>query len=256
MGSIPFDLVAALKQALGLARAIETGTFEGDGTRELSRLFPSVVTIELSDSNIALAKRRLRAHDNIEIVKGNSGHAMGPLLRPETPTLYFLDGHWSAGPGDPPDNQCPLMDELAAIQGGHADDCVIIDDARFFLAAPPPPYTPAQWPRLAEVFDALRVGHPSRHVTLLDDQIIAVPAAAASVVDTFGRPIAYRGEQPNLGVLRRKLVGDRMGPVSPTRRILRHLRRLARDGARRWKSHSGDTAPQLRQPSRRKTTVC
>jgi len=234
VGSIPIRLVTELQAALDLSRAIETGTFEGDGTRELSDVFPSVVTIELSEANHARAKRRLRPYSNVKLILGDSGQELAGLLQPLVPTLYFLDGHWSEGPAGA-DSQCPLLDELASLRGGHSLDCVIIDDAQFFLAAPPPPYNPLQWPRLVEVFDSLRAQYPSHHVTLLDDQIIAVPAIAAAIVDSAGQRAAWHGAQLHLGHLRRRLIGDVLGPLSPTRRRLRQLRRFARDGVRRWR---------------------
>ncbi|MEJ7764309.1 MAG: hypothetical protein WKF86_02330 [Acidimicrobiales bacterium] len=233
MASIPVRLVSGLQASLNLKRAVETGTFEGDGTRELARIFPEVVTIELSEVNFQRASRHLRAHPNVEMVLGDSGVALGPLLQPQVPTLYFLDGHWSEGPAGK-ESQCPVLQELAALRGGHPDDCIIIDDAAFFLAAPPLPYNPSHWPRLMDVLDALRAQCPSHHVTLLDNQIIAVPVAAAAVVDAAGQRLAKRGAQLKLGRLRRRLLGDVLGPLSPTRRRLRHLRRLARDGADRW----------------------
>jgi len=220
-------LVSELREALPLERAIETGTFEGDGTRELAQIFPQVVSIELSEENFSQARRRLRRYPNIEMVLGDSGEALAPLLRPDVPTLYFLDGHWSEGPAGQ-DSQCPVLDELAALKGGHPNDCVIIDDARFFLTRPPPPYNPAHWPRLVEVLDALRAVYPSHHVTLLDDQIISVPASAAPIVDAIGQGAA----RSRVGGIRRRLLGDVFGPLSPTRTGLRAAARLARDGAR------------------------
>jgi hypothetical protein len=130
------------------------------------------------------------------------------------------------------------MEELAAMRGGHPDDCVIIDDARFFLAAPPPPYEPGQWPRLLEVLDALRESYPTHHITLLDDQIIAVPASAAPIVDAFGQ----RAAQSAIGGLRRRLLGDVLGPWSPTRRALRRARRVVQEGVLRWAARPSRSA--------------
>jgi hypothetical protein len=222
-------MVTQLREALHLRRAIETGTFEGDGARALARIFPRVVSIELSPYCYDRATQRLRGHDTIDVVLGDSRQALPPLVQPDVPTLYFLDGHWSEGP-DGADAQCPVMDELAAMRGGHPDDCVIIDDARFFLAAPPPPYEPGQWPRLLEVLDGLRESYPTHHITLLDDQIIAVPASAAAIVDAVGQ----RAAQSTIGTVRRRLLGDVLGPWSPTRRALRRGRRFAQEGVRRW----------------------
>lgn len=229
MGTVPVELAEKLQNSLTLTRAVETGTFEGDGARALARLFPQVVSIELSDVNFTRARRSLSSIKSIELIHGDSRQALPALLRPDVPTLYFLDGHWSEGPAGE-DSQCPVMDELAALRGGHPNDCVIIDDAQFFLAAPPPPYDPAHWPRLVDLIDALRIGYPSHHITLLNDQVVAVPAAAAPIVDLIG----MRAAQSRLGGVRRKLLGDTLGPLSPTRRGLRRGKRIALDTVRMW----------------------
>jgi len=237
VGSVPVELCEKLQEELALTRAVETGTFEGDGARTLSRLFPQVVSVELSDTNFERARRTLRRFRNIELILGDSRQALPTLPSPDVPTLYFLDGHWSEGPAGQ-DAQCPVMDELAALRGGHPNDCVIIDDAQFFLAAPPPPYNPSHWPRLVELIDAIRAVYPSHHITLLHDQVIAVPVSAARVVDAIG----MRAAQSRLGAVRRKLIGDVLGPLSPTRRALRRGMRIARDVERKRRSTTSSTS--------------
>lgn len=224
MGSIPVRVAAALRDALGLARAVETGTFQGDGAYELSRLFPSVTTVELSRQLHAAAKSRLERFDNIEVVHGDSRRELPKLVRPDVPTLYFLDGHWCEGPTSGADDQCPLLDELRALGGGHPDDCIVIDDARFFLSAPPPPFDPDRWPSVVEVLAAVQAAHPSHHVAVVNDQIYAVPARARPVMDRFGQEALKRPLRRAV----RRMMGDRLRPWSPARqRLTRVRRRLA-----------------------------
>jgi hypothetical protein len=119
------------------------------------------------------------------------------VLRAETrtdvPSLYFLDGHWSGGSTEGVGDECPVLGELQAIGAGHPDDCFVVDDARLFTSAPPPPHDPAQWPTVAELFDALRVLRPQHVVTVLDDQVIAVPPRAKPALDAHGLRVHATG---------------------------------------------------------------
>lgn len=187
MGSLPPDLAADLRDRLGLTRAIETGTFLGGGTRLLAGLFPSVVTIELAEPLAARARSELADLPGVTVRQGNSRTILSELVDPAQPTLYWLDGHWSGGETAGSDDECPVMDEVAAVAAGSAADCILIDDARLFAASPPPPHDPAAWPTLVELFDALRSARPGHHVTVLRDLVIAVPGEARDLVDRFGR---------------------------------------------------------------------
>jgi hypothetical protein len=190
MGAVPIAVAAELQRALSLTRAVETGTYLGEGARRLARIFPKVITIELSDEMCAQAQSALRAERSIEVLCGDSRSVLPELVDPAAATLFFLDGHWSAGNTACGDLECPVLAELEVLRGGNPNDCFVIDDARYFAAAPPPPHDASQWPRLVEVFDALRVGWPRHHVTLLDDQVIAVPAEGVPFVDAYGQSVA------------------------------------------------------------------
>jgi hypothetical protein len=215
-----------LKHRLGLERAIETGTFEGDGALTLAHVFPEVVSIEVSPSCYARAEERLGNVRNIDLLLGDSRSLMPGLIRPDTPTLYFLDGHWSDGlTSGGADDQCPLIVEISALAGGHDKDCIIIDDARYFVAAPPPPYKAGDWPSFVDVIDALRAAHPSHHVTILGDQILSVPAEARGIVDEYWQ----HHDEGRLMRTRRKVLGRLWLPWSPTRIAARRLRHRLTD---------------------------
>jgi hypothetical protein len=186
MGTIDLRLATELRDELGLKRVIETGTYRGLTARALAPLFGSVVTIELSRSLHERAARALGDVPNVEAIQGDSREVLAGIAPADTGTLYFLDGHWSGGVTDGADDECPLLGELAAIGPGHPQDCLVIDDARFFTSAPSPPLDPAQWPTITEVFDAIRTERPGHAVTLIDDQVLAVPQRAKPVIDTYG----------------------------------------------------------------------
>lgn len=187
MPSITSELPAVLRERLGLVRAVETGTFRGDGAARLAAVFDHVVTVELSEQLHAAAVEWLRPLQNVRAVQGHSVERLRDLVDPAAPTFWFLDGHWSGGHTAGSGDECPVLQELEIIAGGHPDDVVVVDDARYFTAAPPPPHDPLQWPTLLQVVDALRSAHPDHHITLLDDQVLAVPARAKSDIDAYGQ---------------------------------------------------------------------
>jgi hypothetical protein len=188
--SITSDLSAELQAALGLRRAVETGTYLGDGARRLAARFPEVVTIELSEELHASASENLADLSQVRPLLGSSVDHLPALAADGVPTLYFLDGHYSGPATAGSGQECPVLEELDAIGPGHPDDAIVIDDARLFAAPPPPPHDPSQWPTLLEVFDKLRELRPESHVTMLDDQVIAVPPRARAVVDAYGQQLA------------------------------------------------------------------
>ena len=186
VGVLPLELVAALQRRLGIRRAVETGTSKGSGTALLAGVFEHVTTIELSEREHQLAVRRFAGDDRVTLLHGDSRELLPRTVHADSPTLYWLDGHWMGidvgAEGHP---QCPLMDELEALRDGHPDDCILIDDARFFIASPPPPFDSGQWPTLVEVMDALREIRPQSHVTVCNDVVVAVPQPAKAIVDAF-----------------------------------------------------------------------
>ena len=211
-GAVSPHLASGLKQELGLVRAVETGTYRRWSARRLARVFPRVVTIELSPQLHQTAMKTLRDLPNVECRLGRSVDHLSELAHERVPTLYWLDAHWSplfeasAGEAD----QCPVLDELKAIGPGDAADCFLIDDARVFCASSRPPYDPDHWPTLAEIFDTIRELHPGHYLTVVSDIVIGVPAGAKHVVDEFSRhpvrhwPLAARlARYLLLGVLRR-----------------------------------------------------
>jgi hypothetical protein len=190
VGAVDLSLARALQAKLGLQRAIETGTYLGDGALALSGVFSTVVTIEISTELRDRAASRLANRSNIRLLQGHSVDHLAGLAAEPLPTLYFLDGHWSAGFTAGEEDECPVLEELAAIGAGSPNDCLIVDDARLFAAPPPPPHDPSQWPTLLEVLDAIRRARPEHHVTVIGDQFIAVPASAREVVDHYGQDLA------------------------------------------------------------------
>lgn len=187
VGSVDIKLAKDLAASAGLQRVIETGTYHGRTARLLAEVFPEVITIERDAALHRDARRRLADLVSVTAVQGHSVARLAELADHSKPTLFFLDGHWSGADTAGEEDECPVLAELGTIGAGNATDCFIIDDARLFTSAPPPPHRPEQWPTIAEVFDAVRMGHPEHFVTLLNDQVLAVPQAGRSAVDSYAK---------------------------------------------------------------------
>jgi hypothetical protein len=132
-------MASDLRAAVGLRRAVETGTYRGDTARALATVFAAVVTIELSADVHRAATAALADVPSIRAVHGLSSQMLSDVRDPQTPTLFFLDGHWSGGTTAGIEDECPVLEELEALAGGHPDECLLIDDPRLFASAPTPP---------------------------------------------------------------------------------------------------------------------
>jgi hypothetical protein len=194
MGTVDVQLASELSATLGLRRAVETGTYRGRTARRLAKVFPAVTTIELSEELHSAAVESLRDVPGIDARQGHSVDVLRAITEPDVPTFYYLDGHWSGFSTAGSEDECPVIEEIEVIAAGHPDDCILIDDAPLFAASPLPPYDTDKWPTLLEVFDAVRAGRPEHHVTVIADQVIAVPMRARRIVDGYAHRARKEGE--------------------------------------------------------------
>ena len=142
--------------------AVETGTFQGNGTRLLSQYFNTVYTIEIKENLYTKAQQYFANNPKIICLLGNSADII-PLIAYDVNNLqsnvfFWLDAHWSGdtkvdwkksnwhGFGFPVDTgyihdekinnnipssrcQVPLEDEIYNIYKNIKNECVIyIDD--------------------------------------------------------------------------------------------------------------------------------
>ena len=125
-----------------LTACVETGTFEAVTTLALSDHCEKVASIELSEVYHKKAKEKLAAKihpvGNVELYQGDSGRMMSTLsfkefIPDQTPALFFLDGHYSAGSTARGDDDSPVFNELSAIfRRKNERDVIIVDDVRCF----------------------------------------------------------------------------------------------------------------------------
>ena len=186
MGVLPHRLARDLRNRLGLTRAIETGTDKGESARVLAWIFDEVVTIELDPARHRRAADRLAEITAVRAIQGRSREQLATLVDRDRPTLYWLDGHWSAGVAAGVDGECAVLDEVRAVGEGHPNDCILIDDARLFRE-PPRPHKSEHWPTFDEIAAAILSARPEHRVEVLHDIVVAVPPSAGEVVERFGR---------------------------------------------------------------------
>jgi hypothetical protein len=177
----PLNLVLAIRDAFKVETFVETGTFKGETAAWAAGYFRRVVTIEAAMSFAAEARKRF-ADGPVEVQEGNSVARLPELLKSlSQPAVFWLDAHWSGGVTAGQEDECPLLEEIRLLNGSRPEHFILVDDARLFSAPPPQPHDPAQWPALGSVIPVLEDGG-RRHVVLMDDVFIAVPASAREFI--------------------------------------------------------------------------
>ena len=124
------------KYSIKNAKWIETGTFRGDTTHYLSKRFPHIYSIEPQVEFYKAALNHFKSQ-NVTLFNDVSENVFPILL----PTLkgnlnFWLDGHYSGGETFKGNKECPIIDELNAIEvnfNNFKKISIFIDDVRLFL---------------------------------------------------------------------------------------------------------------------------
>ncbi len=149
---------------------VETGTQYGDTPWLFRERFETIYTIELSPPLAAMARRRFRRFPHIKVVEGDSGQKLAELLPMlQSKTLFWLDGHYSAGLTARGSTDCPIYAELQSI----ATLCpvpyvILIDDARCFGRD-------KDYPSFTDLEAFVRKAIPSHHMGVNNDIIYLIP---------------------------------------------------------------------------------
>ena len=170
------SFVRFLRDHHGVKTFVETGTYLGAGTAFGVEVFPEVFSIEVSAEFHGKAKAALEG-THAQLLLGDSRVELPKIVAGLTgPAFFWLDGHAGGGHFGP-DDDCPLIEELAAIAASPHEHFIMVDDARAFLAPPPPPFDPDKWPDLAQVLNTVRARTPYYCVAIADTLICVPPAA-------------------------------------------------------------------------------
>lgn len=125
-----------LRNAFPSSTWVETGTYLGQTTKELSKHGAFVYSIEPEPTLYSNAVEYFESYQNVEILKGLSEEVFPSLLPKLSGDINFwLDGHYSAGVTHKGPQDTPILDELAHISRNldhFLKVCVMIDDIRMF----------------------------------------------------------------------------------------------------------------------------
>ena len=125
-----------LKYGVKDACWVETGTYYGTTTSYLSGLFPHVYSVEPEPTLYAAACKRFKGK-NVSLFNDVSENIFPSLLPKLSGNINFwLDGHYSAGVTFKGEKDCPVEDELIAIEqnlNNFNKISILIDDVRCFL---------------------------------------------------------------------------------------------------------------------------
>src|SRR6266705_2792034 len=125
---------------------IETGFGHGSTIAEVvKRPYEEIHSIEIDPDLYARGVALFKAYPNVHLHNGSSPDILPTIIKPEKPTFFWLDAHYSAGMytgSQEKDNslvdkrygQCPLLAELKIIVNTpwQSKPLILIDDAICF----------------------------------------------------------------------------------------------------------------------------
>ena len=191
--------MAAGRFDLTISTFVETGTNKGETSVWASGVFDRVVTIEASELLYRAAVKQYHGIGNIEFLFGDCRLRLVDVVASLTsPALFWLDAHWCGNSTFGKSAECPVLDELSAINSSAHGHVILIDDARLFLAPPPPPHEADHWPTIANICETLDRGTAKRHISVFRDVIVAVPSTFRHCVVDFLRAAAIDGPAGSL----------------------------------------------------------
>lgn len=116
---------------------VETGTFMGETILAMEDKFDELHTIEIKIEFYENVKNKYNGN-KINFYLGDSGEMLKEICSTlDKNTIFFLDGHWSAGNTGKGKKDCPLYEELEHIMTNFKHNgIIIIDDVRLFGLGP------------------------------------------------------------------------------------------------------------------------
>jgi len=132
---VKYDVLRDYGRRYHTSVLIETGTFYGNAIFTLRRDFSEIHSIELAPALHELNLRELGHLSHIHLHFGDSAEVLPCLLRDlREPALFWLDGHFCAGPSARGASYTPVSIELDQLLRRPANrHVVLIDDARLFV---------------------------------------------------------------------------------------------------------------------------
>lgn len=170
---IKMRIIRAYLELFSIKNFVETGTYLGDTLDYIAKTGIPCISIELSGELYNTACMRFKKYMNVNLIKGDSSDKLPDILKTlDSPALFWLDGHYSAGITAKGDVHTPVSNELQAILShavkGHV---ILIDDARCFDGT-------NDYPQLDELLRVVRM-HGNYTAEVSVDIIRLVPSIYA-----------------------------------------------------------------------------
>jgi hypothetical protein len=192
MGAVTFSLdptlINVIKSVLPCRVFVETGTFRGDTIEVVKDSFSAIYSIELSQVYYNASVERFKDCSHVTLLHGDAASALASIMPnlQQQSTLFWLDAHWCVAQNTAgQSSQCPLIEELEAIQHLNQDSLIIIDDARLFLAAPPHPHEISDWPSFDSILKKLHDLSRVHDVAVVNDCILFYPHSLRAGIQQF-----------------------------------------------------------------------
>ncbi|MBJ7901329.1 MAG: hypothetical protein GC158_15730 [Cyanobacteria bacterium RI_101] len=109
----PNELITRLADTFQISSFIETGTYYGGTAVWAARVFGKVLTIERSPELYHQAVEAHKNIENIQFILGDSKIELSKIITElSSPSLFWLDAHWSGGLTYGNDDQCGSISDL------------------------------------------------------------------------------------------------------------------------------------------------
>jgi len=158
--------VKAYAKQYSLRTLIETGTYLGTMIEATKNNFDRIFSIELAPALYERAQRRFAHLPHIALFQGDSSDVLPQILaQVDSPSLFWLDAHYSEGITAKGNLDTPIMSELQQIfEHSLTEHVILIDDAREFIGQD-------GYPALQDLKNYILDQSPNHVVSVLDDVI-------------------------------------------------------------------------------------
>ncbi|WP_069660398.1 hypothetical protein [Arcticibacter eurypsychrophilus] len=144
---------------------VETGTYLGDMVYAQLNNFKQIYSIELGEDLWREAVARFKDSSHVVILQGDSSKILKDVvLELKGESIFWLDGHYSAGVTAKGDKECPVYEELTTILDSNLNHIILIDDARCFNGI-------GDYPKKEELFKYILSRRSKSKIEVKDDII-------------------------------------------------------------------------------------
>lgn len=119
---IIIEEILKLRDEFSISTAVETGTHIGANTELYAHHFKEVLSVDIADASLSLARERLKRYENVQLFNMPSWTFLSSFTRDyckkkgDDFILFYLDAHFY-DPNLPPEDKWVVVKELKALKG-------------------------------------------------------------------------------------------------------------------------------------------